>query len=432
MIEDLLVDPEPGPFDSERWDLSGVAFSDDPLAVVHERVSMYLLARGYRDVSEPGVRRWHRGAAGLVEGPRGVCEICEDVMVEAIRPGVYRVDMAFVMPDSLASGPEREFRRAELAALEAVVEGRPAHVVPGLETAADAILAKRDNMTPQVVLAVGVFVVIGALSLAMNNGTMMLFPVAWLILRGILHARSEAKAQTEADDYCLDRAPRSADRDRRVVERAISAIGYWRAWSNDVAGRFDVYFSHAQVWSPRRADGYRPPGPLGLRFHEPRFVAFTTLKGDDALPLPARFENWPQALATGKLPGLAMSEDGVRFDSRPAVEKAILGAHWMSLVGEALPPRQPGECSLVLRAGPYGLVVVAARMSLHTVVGEVTKQGAATLHERWFHDWLEYWGARVRDEAVEYDVMCDLYVPLHPDLQEPGIMALALLGPPGL
>jgi len=431
MIEDLFVSAPEDPFVPGPWDLGAVGFADDPPEEVLQRASKYLLSRGYHEVRIEDDIAYERGTeGGSLHGPR-VRSALVRVAVEAVQPGVYEVFFSIRLHDHLVSVAERAYHRAERDGVVRAIERRTPIAPEWLdrvevEADSETRAAAAEITTLHFALAsLVVFAVFAVLGLGQPVFGFFLVALcgrgAYAVVAGYRRNRQERQdVIAAAESPPRDPLP--------VLAESISAVGYWRSWSVDTKGRFDVFFSHTQLWNPRGASGHRPPGPLGLRFVNPSFVGFLTDSSQGPGPIsPA----WPEDLAAARCPGQALLWPGMVFNSRAALARQLESCTVRPLIGATPPPPAEEEAVLVFRAGPLGLAVVAEKMSIHTTLGEITPQGVDVLRNRWVHHWFNYWVNRLGRDDTTFDPVCELEIPLHPDLNEPGTLRTVLAGPPG-
>lgn len=90
----------------------------------------------------------------------------------------------------------------------------------------------------------------------------------------------------------------------RVLEEAISDVGYWRWWAEALPRVFQVEFGGVQLWNPPAQEGAPPSGVVALRFVDPSLVVFLTETG--AMDLDP---DWPAALHEDRLEPFTVDHD---------------------------------------------------------------------------------------------------------------------------
>ncbi len=71
-----------------------------------------------------------------------------------------------------------------------------------------------------------------------------------------------------------------------ILEGAISDVGYWSWWAEELPKVFQVEFGGTQFWNPPSSSDAPPSGQIALRFNTPKFISFLT-KEDSPESLPS-------------------------------------------------------------------------------------------------------------------------------------------------
>src|SRR5215475_13507012 len=61
-----------------------------------------------------------------------------------------------------------------------------------------------------------------------------------------------------------------------TLAEAISDVGYWQWWAENLPQHFQVEFGGTQLWNAPMAVGEPPSGQIALRFINPKSMSFLT------------------------------------------------------------------------------------------------------------------------------------------------------------
>lgn len=193
-----------------------------------------------------------------------------------------------------------------------------------------------------------------------------------------------------------------------TLETALSDVGYFRWWGERLPEVVQLEFSGVQVYTPPPEPGRPPRGMLALAFFRPSSVSFLTR--DEALP-----DDWPADLHGDRLEPLSISYGELTLrDPRAAFELLSHARHVETVFGTPADEVDwPAAGALaVFWAGEGGVAIAAERMELMTHDGEVELEQLPELHAQWWRYWRDYWDRRETADALPYDWMCEVTIPI--------------------
>ena len=89
-----------------------------------------------------------------------------------------------------------------------------------------------------------------------------------------------------------------------TLTAAISDVGYWQWWAENLPKYFQVEFSGTQLWSPPRAVDKPPSGQIALRFINPTCVSLLTKE-----PVYEVHPDWPKLLQEDEIEPFSITSD---------------------------------------------------------------------------------------------------------------------------
>ncbi|HEU4557505.1 MAG TPA: hypothetical protein VFS20_06635 [Longimicrobium sp.] len=193
-----------------------------------------------------------------------------------------------------------------------------------------------------------------------------------------------------------------------VLETALSDIGNFRWWAGHFPDVVQLEFSGVQVYTPPPAPDRPPRGMLALACARPTSVSF--LWRDEGLP-----DEWPTELHNDRLEPLPMSLGELTLrDPSAAAEMLSHARHVETVFGT---PADEVDWSaapamLVFWAGEGGVAIAAERIGLMTHDGEVALDQVPEMHAQWWRYWREYWDRLDTPDAMPYDWMCEVTIPI--------------------
>jgi hypothetical protein len=193
-----------------------------------------------------------------------------------------------------------------------------------------------------------------------------------------------------------------------VLAGAIYDLGSWRWWVDDFPDAFQVEFGGVQLWTPPPRPDQPPRGMVALRFDGPLSVTFLT-QGDE-LP-----DDWPARLHRDEMEPLSIPYEDLAFGPPGMIRELLARATCAETVFGAPADEvdwAKAGAALVFWAGPAGLAVAASSVAVVTHDGEIALEELPELHRKWWNYWREYWDRRERPDALPYDWMCEVTIPI--------------------
>ena len=193
-----------------------------------------------------------------------------------------------------------------------------------------------------------------------------------------------------------------------ALESAISDVGYWRWWAEELPVVFQVEFGGVQLWNPPTQGDGPPSSIVALRFHRPSVVAFLTdPEAADAAP------DWRQALHEDRLEPPAVSYEHFTLTSEEAFQEIVSHCQAELLAGTHadLADTAPGV-RLAFRAGAFGLALRAEAMTALSSACELSPEQIVEAAAAWWAYWREYWSRRDSDSPMATDYACEVTIPI--------------------
>lgn len=189
---------------------------------------------------------------------------------------------------------------------------------------------------------------------------------------------------------------------------AISDIGHWRWWAEDLPDRFQVEFGGVQLWNPPTRDGGPPSGVVALRFIQPTLAVFLTDKNTEELE-----PDWPKALHEDRLEPFSVrhgefmltSDERIAAMAKDCVLRFVVGGLHELTTGN-------DQVKLGFRAGPVGLIVRAKQLVVISSGGELTPEKIIEASAAWWQYWKDYWKRRDTENPLPKDYACEVTIPL--------------------
>lgn len=192
----------------------------------------------------------------------------------------------------------------------------------------------------------------------------------------------------------------------QTLAYAISDVGNW-TWINiQEASLVQLEFGNAMVNMNTPEDGKPPSHRLALVFRDP--VSVTVLYHKDA-QLPA---DWLKLFNQDQLEPFSIDYDNFSFEKEKI--KAILsGADRTEVIlGGRYADHAENSCQLGFWTEEIGIVIVADSMDIYSHTGEITLDEIVTYHQAWWDYWKKYWDVKDTPEALPYDALCEITIPV--------------------
>lgn len=196
-----------------------------------------------------------------------------------------------------------------------------------------------------------------------------------------------------------------------VLEKAISDVGYWRWWAEDLGEAFQVEFGGVLLYFPPQSPEEPPNDVIALSFRDPSLVAFLT--ASDATSVEP---GWHMALHQDQQKSFAINDELFTLTSETVLEAVAAGCTVEYLVGTDLKPKiRASGPLLAFRAQEVGLIVRASEMAVVTMAGglrALSPEQIKAAADDWWKYWSEYWHRRDSTSPMPKDYVCEATVPL--------------------
>lgn len=212
-------------------------------------------------------------------------------------------------------------------------------------------------------------------------------------------------------------APISGADQLALLADAISDVGCWTWWAQELPDVFQLEFAGTQLYLAPPASPDQPPSSrVALQFRQPSCVCFL-YRGEKATDFA-----WVEQLHKDELPPQTCSYDGVGFGNDMRLRTLLALATQQQLV-HGYPPiddaflREPYR--LVCWCGDYGIALAAPQLRVMPHEGEQSLDQVAEANRQWWDYWRMYWARRFTAEELPYDYACEVTIPLQDDTTAP-------------
>jgi len=193
----------------------------------------------------------------------------------------------------------------------------------------------------------------------------------------------------------------------RILEDAISDVGYWSYWAEKFPGIFQLEFRGVQLWNPPLKEGKPPSGQIAIQFINPQSVNF--LSFSDEVP-----QDWPIRLRNDALD--MHSPITLFLNQSETIEKEIGTAKTIeTLFGFSCKEgrkffRSNFQC--FVRAGDMGVVVAAPELEWRNHSEKLKLEDIPKRNKKWWVYWKKYWDSQNTDHPYPKDFACEVTIPL--------------------
>jgi hypothetical protein len=193
----------------------------------------------------------------------------------------------------------------------------------------------------------------------------------------------------------------------KVLETAISDVGYWRWWTSELPHSIQLEFGGTQLWFPPASPDGVASGLLAVRLRKPKVAAFLTSK---SAKLP---DDWPEAMQRDEFEPFRLGYDRFTFTSHDEAARYLADAASIkAVVGLTSDiPQLRASPLLAFWAGPVGFVGVADSIALFSMHGEVELASVPELQSKWWTYWKEYWARKRTPNPMPKDYACEVCIP---------------------
>lgn len=198
-----------------------------------------------------------------------------------------------------------------------------------------------------------------------------------------------------------------------LLADAISDVGYWTWWAQNLPDVFQVEYAGTQLYfAPATSSDQPPSSRVALQFRQPTSIC---LLGRGAAE--ADF-TWVERLQNDQLPPLTCSHDEFAFGDDALLASLLAQATHQRIVHGSKPTddaflflREPYR--LVAWCGDYGIALAAPALRILSHTGEILLEQVVTANQQWWSYWRLYWAKRSSPEALPQDYACEVTIPVH-------------------
>jgi len=224
----------------------------------------------------------------------------------------------------------------------------------------------------------------------------------------VLATQAASKSEVIFDDFHIYE---KGDTELNILEKAISDIGHFSWWDEQLPKSVQVEFGGVQLWCSEPKEDEPARGVVTLRFYEVESLSFLTHQ-DAPADLP---ENWPDLLHEDKLELPSITPEQLHVEDDYFFRKVRQQAKRIETRFGVSPNELrffEAPCILAFWAGDIGMMVSAQRMEIINQTGVVPLDEVEVLHEKWWEYWKEYWDRRDTDNPMPEDIACENTIPM--------------------
>jgi len=204
--------------------------------------------------------------------------------------------------------------------------------------------------------------------------------------------------------------PQELTRKLKVLEKAISDVGYWAWWTADFPTFIMLEFGGSQIWTKPKDNESPPSGLIGITFLNPYSVSFVTRKFHDMKPP----DNWAELLHNDDL-DLPEIEYGLfTFTNNDLIELIIENAVTVETVF-GIKPTNPefknAEFKFGFWANNFGCIISCESISIISHDGDLSLDDVENRRIKWWEYWEEYWVRRNTENPLPADYACEVTIP---------------------
>lgn len=192
----------------------------------------------------------------------------------------------------------------------------------------------------------------------------------------------------------------------QTLAYALSDVGNW-TWINiEEAALVQLEFANAMVNMNTPEDGKAPSHRLALVFRQP--VSVTILYSNDT-QLPA---DWLQLFNEDKLEPFSIDYENFSFEKEKIQDILAAADRTETILGNSYTDHADNNCQLGFWTEEIGIVIVADSMDIYSHAGEITLDEIVACHQLWWEYWKKYWDVKDTPEALPYDALCEMTIPV--------------------
>ena len=191
----------------------------------------------------------------------------------------------------------------------------------------------------------------------------------------------------------------------KILEDAISDVGYWRWWIEEKYF-YQIEFGGTQLFNPPEKEGIPPSGVIALRFIDVSVIcAIEKEKIDKGWYLKLqKDEIEPFTISHGQFtltdPGFASNifKSAARKEFKKGNEQKLYDSLSQSSF-------------IAFWAGSVGLIVLGKSLRLFTHSGELKENEIEKKFDEWWTYWKEYWKRKNTNNPMPEDYACEATIP---------------------
>ena len=195
--------------------------------------------------------------------------------------------------------------------------------------------------------------------------------------------------------------------DYSTLVSAITDVGDWRWWAENLPDSFQIEFGGVQFYEPPEDPSKPPRSTVALRFRNPSMIRFLRRGAPDDLP-----GDWHLQLRDDKLEPFNVSHE--EFAVGGHIDPQIIASASDIIEFFSSPPAGK-SIQLAFWAGPVGMHIEAEEIGIILMSGEISLERFNELHGDWWAYWKEYWKRRDTSDPMPKSYACEVTIPIKAD-----------------
>jgi hypothetical protein len=195
----------------------------------------------------------------------------------------------------------------------------------------------------------------------------------------------------------------------KVLEDAISDVGYWNWWTADIPKLIMLEFGGTQIWT-KPNDKESPSGQIGITFQNPYSVSFVT-RNEYTSVTP---ENWAELLHNDKLDQPEIEHGQFKFNDIELIEHIIKNSKKVETIfghNPMEPDFKNAEFIFGFWAVNFGCIISCESIKIVSHDGELSLDDIERRTGRWWEYWKDYWEKRNTENPLPQDYACEVTIP---------------------
>ena len=194
-----------------------------------------------------------------------------------------------------------------------------------------------------------------------------------------------------------------------LLADAISDVGYWSWWTQELPELFQIEFGGTQLYFPPLSADNPPQTRIALQFQQPTSISFLN-RGEGT----ADFA-WSQLLHDDQLDSPTCSYGEFSFGDGNQLTSLLQQATYSHTILGYEPTAEAflqEPVQLVFWCGDHGFAIAAQGLRLVTHSGGVALDQVPEVNREWWAYWRRYWDKKDTPEALPKDFACEVTIPL--------------------